>query len=150
MEGLASWLDSVCSLKVKVAESGEPFEPHTVYIAPDGAHLGVEAGVGGAGMLRVFLSTSPAVRGFRPSGTFLFECAARVLGKAAAGIILTGMGEDGVDGLRVLHATGATTIAQDEASSVVFGMPRAAVEAGVVTRVLPLAEIALRLQSKLL
>lgn len=139
--GLCTWLKSVCSLKVKVAQHGEPLQGHTVYIAPDDLHLGVTA----AG--RVDLSKTPPVTGFRPSGTPLFQSAAAAFGSAVVAVILTGMGEDGVEGLKVVHAAGGRIIAQDESTSVVYGMPGAAVRAGVAGWVLPLEVIAARLLS---
>jgi two-component system chemotaxis response regulator CheB len=90
----------------------------------------------------VLLSDEPPVGGFRPSGTYLFESVARAFGHAAAGLILTGMGRDGVNGLYALHTAGGIVLAQDEPSSVVFGMPGAAVAEGLVDRVLPLHAIA--------
>ena len=83
--------------------------------------------------------------GFRPSGTFLFESVARVFGAATVAVILTGMGEDGVAGLRAVRQAGGHIIAQDEKSSVIFGMPGAAIASGAVDVVLPLDAIAARL-----
>lgn len=137
--GLATWLDSACSLHVKVATHGEPLRPRTVYLAPDNQHLGV--GADGC----VLVNDAPPVQGFRPSATFLFESAAQRYGAATAAVILTGMGEDGVAGLHAVHAAGGMVIAQDEASSIVFGMPRQAIEAGVVDAILPIADVATRL-----
>ncbi len=135
VDGLVTWLNTVSSLKVRVAAAGEPIMPHTVYVAPDDAHLGVvDRG-------RIGLSRSEPIGGFRPSATYLFEQVARVFGPSATHVILTGMGQDGVAGLKVAVETGGRVIAQDEASSVVFGMPGAAVAAGVVDKVLPLAAI---------
>src|SRR5438270_369610 len=113
--------------------------PHTVYLAPDDRHLGV------SGRVTVSLSGAPPVGGFRPSGTFLFEAAARVFGASAVAVILTGMGDDGVAGLRAVREAGGRVIAQDEKSSVIFGMPGAAVAAGVADAVLPLDLIPTRL-----
>lgn len=134
--GLASWLSSCVPLRVKVAEAGEPLVPATVYIAPEDQHLGVALG------RRVALSSDPPLGGFRPSGTHLFQSVAAAYGPAAAALILTGMGEDGLEGLRAVHRAGGRVIAQDEASSVVFGMPAAAIRAGLADRVLPLERIA--------
>jgi two-component system chemotaxis response regulator CheB len=131
--GFAAWLDSVVPLTVKVATAGEPLQPSTVYVAPEQRHLGVSRNG-----LSVLLSDEPPVGGFRPSGTYLFESVARAFGNAVVGLILTGMGRDGVDGLQALWAAGGMVWAQDEASSVVFGMPGAAVAEGLVDRVLPL------------
>ena len=143
VSGLAQWLSSSCDLHVKVAEEGEPLVPRTVFLAPDDFHLGVTP----AG--RAQLSPLPPVGGFRPSGTFLFESAARAYGASLAAVILTGMGRDGVDGLRVVRAGGGFVIAQDEATSVVNGMPGEAVAAGLADAVLPVQEIAPRLMLEL-
>ena len=137
--GLASWLNSSCRLHVKVAGDAEPLESRTVYLAPDDRHLGVRRDG------RTLLSDAPPIGGFRPSATFLFESVARAYGANAIGIILTGMGSDGVAGLRELHAAGGLVLAQDEASSVVYGMAQEAVQAGVADDVIPLERIASRL-----
>ena len=137
--GLADWLGTVCPLRVKVAAAGEVAAARTVYIAPDDLHLGVSA------RGEIVLSAAPPVGGFRPSGTFLFESVARAYGAGTLAVILTGMGEDGVAGLRVVRGVGGEIIAQDEKSSVVFGMPGAAVAAGMTECVLALDKIAARL-----
>jgi two-component system chemotaxis response regulator CheB len=137
--GLAEWLNKVSDLHVKLAEAGEALRPHTVYVAPDNRHLGV------AGGSTVLLSDAPLVGGFRPSGTFLFESAARAFGPALVAVILTGMGDDGVAGLRAVRQAGGRVLAQDEGSCVIFGMPGAAVAAGVTDAVLPLDAIPARL-----
>lgn len=143
--GLARWLDGDCPLRVKVAEDGELLAGGTVYIAGDGRHLGI-ARDGGWHRARARAVELPPIGGFRPSASFLFASAAQALGAAAVGVVLTGMGSDGVDGLRELHAAGAPTLAQDEGSSVVFGMAREAIAAGVVREVLPLDGLAPRLR----
>jgi two-component system chemotaxis response regulator CheB len=137
--GLAAWLNLGTELCVKVAEEGEPLAPSTVYFAPEDRHLDVSTrGI-------VVLSTAPPIGGFRPSATFLFQAAARTFGASAVAVILTGMGDDGVAGLRAVREAGGRVIAQDQASSAVFGMPGAAVAAGVADEVLPADEIAARL-----
>jgi two-component system chemotaxis response regulator CheB len=137
--GLAAWLDLRTELRVKVAEEGEPLAARTVYFAPEDRHLDVSVqGI-------VALSAAPPVGGFRPSGTFLFEAAARTFGASAVAVILTGMGEDGVAGLRAVRQAGGRVLAQDQASSAVFGMPGAALAAGLVDEVLPPDAIAARL-----
>ncbi len=133
-EGLASWLDQESGLTVRTARDGEALGPGLVLVAPTGRHLVVERG-------RARLSDAPAVDSFKPSVTPLFLSAAQVYGARACGVLLTGMGRDGAEGLRAIKRAGGSTIAQDEASSAVFGMPRAAIEAGAVDRVLPLGEI---------
>jgi two-component system chemotaxis response regulator CheB len=129
--GLAQWLGAGSPLAVKVAGQGEPLQPGHVYLAPDGRHLGV------AGE-RVELSDAPPIDGFRPSGTYLFESVAKAYGPAALGLILTGMGRDGLAGLHALRAAGGAVVAQDKESSVIFGMNGEAVLAGVTDEVLPL------------
>jgi len=136
VDGLATWLNALCSVKVKLATHGEAIQPHAVYVAPDGHHLGVD------GRSRILLSLADPIGGFRPSASFLFESVARAFGPSSMHVILTGMGQDGVAGLRAARAAGAKILAQDEASSVVFGMPGAAVAAGLVDSVVPLAAVA--------
>jgi two-component system chemotaxis response regulator CheB len=138
LAGFASWLNTNLSLKVKVAEDGEEAAARTIYLPPDDRHLGFEHG-------RLSISTAPPIGGFRPSATFLFETTARAFGSATLAVVLTGMGQDGVDGLRAVRAAGGQVIGQDEASSVVYGMPGAAARAGVVDLVLPLKDIAARI-----
>jgi two-component system chemotaxis response regulator CheB len=136
VDGLVDWLNAVCSLHVKRATHGELLSPHTVYVAPDDNHLGV------SGRLRIALSQDGQIDGFRPSATFLFESVARAFGASAVHVILTGMGQDGVCGLQVARQFQGTILAQDQASSVVFGMPGAAIDAGLADCVLPLPSIA--------
>jgi two-component system chemotaxis response regulator CheB len=139
VDGFANWLNTSCALRVKVAEHGEPLQPRTVYVAPDDRHLGV------ADESTVAVTASPAVDGFRPSGTALFDSVARVFGNTAVAVVLTGMGVDGVAGLRAVRLAGGRILAQDEDSSVVFGMPGAAVAAGLADATVPLEAIAARL-----
>jgi two-component system, chemotaxis family, protein-glutamate methylesterase/glutaminase len=139
IKGLADWLNKSCELNVRVAEQGEALKKRTVYLAPDGCHLGLSS----QGL--VALSSAPAIGGFRPSGTFLFESVAKVFGPSVAAVILTGMGEDGVAGLHAVRQAGGRICAQDEETSVVFGMPSAAIAAGLADDVLALDEIPRRL-----
>jgi two-component system, chemotaxis family, protein-glutamate methylesterase/glutaminase len=139
MSGLVNWLNGNCDLTVKVATQGEPLRAHTAYFAPDEFHLGVsDRGT-------VLLSAAPPVGGFRPAATFLFDSAAKVFGASVLALILTGMGEDGVEGLRAVREAKGWILAQDESSSVVWGMPGAAVAAGLADLVLPLDAIPVRL-----
>jgi two-component system chemotaxis response regulator CheB len=135
-EGLAEWLGRRSKMPVKLAEQGERLRPATVYLAPDEHHLTVNAA------RRAFLTRTPPVSGFRPSATELFTSLASGVGAGALGIILTGMGNDGVDGLRALRAAGGRVLAQDRDTSLVFGMPQAAIAANVVDAVLPLQHMA--------
>lgn len=133
--GMASWLSAMCPQPVQLAEHGDTPSAGTVYLAPGDRHLLVTR----RGTLA--LSTSPPVGGFRPSGTLLFESGAEYYGRDAVGVLLTGMGEDGAAGLRALRAAGSITIAQDRATSVVYGMPAAAVALGAAEYVLALDAI---------
>jgi two-component system chemotaxis response regulator CheB len=140
--GFAHWLDTVSSLRVRMVQEPERLEPSTVYLAPEDRHLGVEAGL-------AVVSEAPAIGGFRPSASYLFHSVARVYGPSALAVVLTGMGEDGVDGLRAVKAARGRVVAQDEESSVVFGMPGVAVAAGLADRVVPLGKIADHIQELL-
>jgi len=133
--GLVNWLDGECTLDVRIASHGDPLEPGRVLLAPDGVHMIV--GKGGT----VVLEDSEPVSGQRPSATVLFRSVAKVFNTRAVGVVITGMGKDGAEGLRDIYDVGGITIAQDERSSLVYGMPRAAAELGVVGSVLPLDEI---------
>jgi two-component system chemotaxis response regulator CheB len=136
MNGLAAWLNSVCDLRVNVAEHGERLVPHSVFLAPDGRHLGVSQ------PSYIALDDRPPVGGFRPSGSYLFESVAGVFRSGATAVILTGMGEDGVAGLRSIRRQGGRIFAQDEKSSVVFGMPGSAIAAGLADKVASPEQIA--------
>jgi two-component system chemotaxis response regulator CheB len=133
LSGMVRWLDVTCPQSVRLAEHGDQPAGGTVYVAPEDHHLLVTR----AGKLA--LTKTPPVGGFRPSANTLFESAAQCYGSDAVGAVLTGMGDDGAVGLAALRGAGASTIAQDEASAVVYGMPRAA--AGAAERVLPLIAI---------
>ncbi|MEP6621203.1 MAG: chemotaxis-specific protein-glutamate methyltransferase CheB [bacterium] len=138
--GLVHWLGGGTRMDVRVATFGETPVPGTIYVAPDDRHLGLR--LADDHSLRLLLDASPPVGSFRPSASFLFRSVTDALGAAALSVILTGMGDDGVVGLRRAYAAGGHVIAQDEASSVIWGMPREAVRAGVTTETLPLSEIA--------
>ncbi len=133
-EGLASWLASESRLRVREARDGDPLRPGRVLLAPTGCHLLVAEGV-------ARLSDAPPVDTFKPSVTPLFVSAARAYGPRVCGVMLTGMGRDGAEGLRAIKDAGGPTLAQDEATSAVFGMPRAAIELGAVDRVLSIEEM---------
>lgn len=139
--GLAAWLGQGTGMAVRVAQHGGRLESGVAYIAPDDRHLGV------LDRRTVLVSTAPTRGGFRPSGSVLFESVAAVYGSAAAGVILTGMGDDGTAGLVKLRNAGGRIIAQDEATSVVFGMPAAAIAAGLPHVTLPLELIGPRLRA---
>lgn len=135
---LAARLDRASRATVTEAIDGEPLEVGHVYIAPGGdAHLEVSAGA----TLRCRLQRSDPVNGHRPSVDVLFRSVA-ALNRPATGVILTGMGKDGAEGLLAMRSAGARTLGQDESSSVVYGMPRAAQMIGAVERQLPLSRLA--------
>jgi two-component system chemotaxis response regulator CheB len=134
-EGLVRWLGTQCPLPVRVAREGEALAPGVVLVAPDRRHLMVSLG-------RVRLDDSPPVKNLRPSATLLFASLARELGAGAAGFLLTGMGDDGAAGLKLMRERGAYTAAQGPQSSVVWGMPRVAAETGAAAELLELEEIA--------
>ena len=135
---LASRLDRMCRPAVREASHGAPVGPGLVYIAPGGEqHLELA----GRTALTCVLKQGPAVNGHCPSVDRLFASVARVAGSRAMGVVLTGMGRDGAEGLLEMRRAGARTLAQDEASSVVYGMPKAAFENGAAERQLDLARI---------
>lgn len=127
------------AIEVREAEAGERIAPARALIAPGGSHLELRRD-GEAGAVR--LSRRPPVRGLRPSADVLFFSVAEAYGPRALGIIMTGMGEDGAEGLRAIRKAGGRTVAQDQESSVVFGMPRAAIERGAVEEIMPLGRMA--------
>ncbi|RKH08808.1 chemotaxis-specific protein-glutamate methyltransferase CheB [Corallococcus sp. CA047B] len=139
--GLATWLGTATKLPVKVAEDGEPLMAGTVYLAPDDKHLGVTTDH------RAQVSGAAPIQGFRPSANWLFRSVARAYGPASLSVVLTGMGQDGLDGIRDVHQAGGRVLAQDEATSVVYGMPAVVVGANLAHEVLPLGQIARRLQA---
>lgn len=139
----ADRLNAYLPLQVREATHQEPLLPGTVYIAPGGLHLRIQREAGG---LRANLSTSPETAVHRPSVDVLFASAAEAVGARAVAALLTGMGSDGAAGMTALARAGAHTMAQDEATSVVYGMPRAAVLAGAVREILPLDRIGGRLR----
>lgn len=136
IDGLVEWLQTTTSLKVKVAEQGEVLLKGVVYVAPTGKHLEVSIAE------TVKLTNEGLVEGHRPSGEKLFASVASVYGRKAIGVILTGMGGDGSTSLGLIKNAGGLTIAQDEKTCVVFGMPREAIAKGHANMVLPLTDIA--------
>ena len=134
----AARLDGLCKISVKEASDGERILPGHAYIAPGGMHLSIERS--GANYIARVQDGDPVNR-HKPSVEVLFSSAARVVGPNAIGIMLTGMGADGAKAMREMKDAGAYCVAQDEASCVVFGMPREAINAGAVQEVLPLTKI---------
>ncbi|WP_028534005.1 chemotaxis protein CheB [Paludibacterium yongneupense] len=139
----ATRLDSLSKLAVHEAENGEKLQDGTVYIAPGHSHLMIRPAQG-VGFVTE-LSRGDAVNRHRPSVDVLFRSAANVAGRNAIGVLLTGMGRDGANGLLEMRQAGAYNIAQDEASCVVFGMPKEAIALGAAHEILPLQSIANRL-----
>ncbi|MDF1563122.1 MAG: chemotaxis-specific protein-glutamate methyltransferase CheB [Deltaproteobacteria bacterium] len=134
---LVDWLRSATQLKVEMAAEGAHPEPGKVYVAPSGRHLVLD----GRGNLHLDGNTPP-FHGHRPAGTILLESMARQCGAAAVGLVLTGMGVDGARGLAAIGERGGATLAQDEQSSAVYGMPRAAAEEGKASLIVPRHELA--------
>jgi two-component system, chemotaxis family, protein-glutamate methylesterase/glutaminase len=131
---LVEWLRTGARLSVNMAEDGELLEGGCVYLAPTTRHLLVQG-------RRLVLVDTPPVSFHRPSATVLFRSVAEAYGARAIGVLLTGMGDDGAAGLAEMKQAGAVTVAQDEASSVVFGMPAEAIRLGAADHVLPLSRI---------
>ncbi|MFZ0430500.1 MAG: chemotaxis response regulator protein-glutamate methylesterase [Acidobacteriota bacterium] len=134
----AERLNSVCAVRVREARDGDPVVPGVVLIAPGGHHMLLERS---GAQYRVQVKDGPKVHFQRPSVDVLFYSVARNAGRNAVGVILTGMGADGARGLAAMKESGAQTIAQDESTCVVFGMPKEAIRLGAAQSVLPLPEI---------
>ena len=130
IQGFVEWLSGSSRLPVHVGAQGDRLLPGHAYVAPDGFHMGVEAPG------RITLSKDDVENGLQPSVSFLFRSVANVYGMRAVGVLLTGMGKDGVAELKLLKGSGAITIAQDKESSVVHGMPGEAIAVGAATYVL--------------
>lgn len=138
-ESLAGWLAASSRLKVKLASDGDPLVPGEVLIAPPGKHLIVPA------RGRVSLRAGEPKDGHLPSASLLLESAAKAYGRRTAGLILTGMGSDGADGMAAIKAVGGKTLAQNEESCVVFGMPAAALAKKAVDQLVHADDLALAL-----
>ncbi|WFE69895.1 chemotaxis-specific protein-glutamate methyltransferase CheB [Halomonas sp. M1] len=139
IDGMAEWLASLCAMPVSVAKEGEQIQPGHIYLSPSERDLCVSP------RHRFQLQPSPQSSLYHPSCDVLLQSVAEVYGRDAIGIILTGMGRDGVIGMRAIYQAGGTTFAQDEASSVIYGMNQEAVKAGVIQYELPLDSLAGRL-----
>ena len=132
----ASRMDRICEITVREAREGDRLERGTLLVAPGGFHLMLDAG----GVAR--LNQEPTLWGVRPAADIAMHSAAARFGARTIGVALTGMGRDGASGIKAIQAAGGVCVAQDEATSVIYGMPRAAVETGAVHCSLPLPEIA--------
>ncbi|MEO0536180.1 MAG: chemotaxis-specific protein-glutamate methyltransferase CheB [Cyanobacteria bacterium P01_A01_bin.123] len=136
LQGLIDWLADNCALSIQIAPAGERPQPGTIYFPPERQHLTFDRDG------RFVHSQDPPVDGHCPSVTATFTSAAQYYGRRTLGILLTGMGRDGADGMKAIADAGGLTIAQDEATSVVFGMPQEAIALGAAHRVLPIQAIA--------
>jgi two-component system chemotaxis response regulator CheB len=142
-KSLAESLCAKCAIQVREASHNEPVAPNTVYIAPGGKQMRIAPGAGGSKTIEI--TDDPPENNCKPAVDYLFRSVANRFPGRATAVILTGMGSDGTLGLRLLKRNGCHIIAQDEASCVVFGMPKAAIDAGVVDVVLPIEAIAARI-----
>jgi two-component system chemotaxis response regulator CheB len=133
-EGMAEWLTREARLKITIATDGQMLRAGEAYLAPTDQHLVVEKN-------RIHLSQEDPVNACRPSVDVLFDSVANYYGDSSVAVLLTGMGRDGAEGMKKIHDLKGYTIVQDESTSVIFGMPKAAIDAGAVDEVLPLAEI---------
>jgi two-component system chemotaxis response regulator CheB len=138
LAGFASWLDGVTPFRAVIARNGEIPEPGRIYLSPPDCHLVIEAE-------RLRLTQDPPVSAQRPSATVMFQSMGRTLKEAGLGVLLTGMGDDGADGLLELRRAGGYTIAEHESTAVVYGMPKVAVDRGAACECLPLNHIGSRI-----
>ena len=145
-KSFAERLDHLCALHVREAEQHEDIVAGRVYLAPGHSHLSLERV---AGKYRTVLSQEPPVNRHRPSVEVLFLSAARHLGASAIGVMLTGMGKDGATAMLQMKQAGSYNFAQDEASCVVFGMPREVIALGAADEIVPLAKMAERVLARL-
>jgi two-component system chemotaxis response regulator CheB len=139
LQGFIDWLMSGCKLQIQIAKPGDTPKPGTVYFPPEQQHLELDK------QGRFICSKSPPLEGHRPSVTVTFKSVTRFYGKATVGILLTGMGRDGAEGMQCIVQAGGLTIAQDEATSAIFGMPKEAIDLGAAKLVLPIHAIAPKL-----
>ena len=135
-DGFVQWLQGSCTIRVKVGTHGEPIHPGVSYVAPTGFHMRVTK------EKTIELGDDPAVNALKPCGDYLLESVAKHYQEGSIGVVLTGMGRDGMIGIGEVKKYGGATIAQDEKTSAIFGMPKVAVETGKVDLVLPLNRIA--------
>jgi len=139
-KSLAERLNGLSAIQVKEAENDEPVKNGVAYIAPGGFHMGVKKN--GSGFAVISISEQPANTLHRPSVDVMFNSVLNIYGKNTLGVIMTGMGKDGLEGISKLKSLGGYSIAQNEETCVVYGMPRAVVEAGFADAIVPLEEIA--------
>jgi len=134
IDGLARWLNRESKISVKIAQAGEMVKPGIAYLGPPERHLSVKSA-------KIELSADPPVNNCRPSVDVLFQSLAENYGPKSVAVLLTGMGSDGAKGMKAIYDKGGKTIAQDETSSIVFGMPGSAVKLRAVNELKPLAKI---------
>jgi len=134
----AERLDSICQMNVREAKSGDRVIPGRALIAPGGRHMMLRRS---GAQYHVDVADGPLVNRHKPSVDVLFRSVAQAAGRNALGIIMTGMGDDGARGLLEMHGAGAATVAEDESTCIVFGMPKEAIKLGGVDKVLPLDQI---------
>ncbi len=142
-EMYAQRMDGLCAMRVREARHGDRLERGVVLIAPGGKHMAMRKA---GGQYFAVVADGPPVNRHKPSVDVLFKSMAECAGGDVLAIMLTGMGDDGARGMKLLHDVGARTIAQDEASCVVFGMPKEAIKLGAVDQVLPLDRVAAAIQ----
>lgn len=135
LQGFIDWLNKSCQLSIQIAQAGEVPQAGKIYFPPEQQHLQLNS------KGQFIYSNAPPVDGHRPSATVMFESVSQIYGKATVGILLTGMGSDGAAGMQTIAQAGGFTIAQDEATSVVFGMPQEAIKLGAVKQILPIQAI---------
>lgn len=136
LQGLIDWLAASCQLSIQIAPAGAKPEPGYIYFPPERRHLELDH------RGRFVHSVAPPVDSHRPSVTTTFASVAQFYGRKTIGVLLTGMGRDGAEGLKAIADAGGLTITQDEATSVVFGMPKAAIELGAAHYILPIQKMA--------
>ncbi|MBN1477891.1 chemotaxis response regulator protein-glutamate methylesterase [Candidatus Sumerlaeota bacterium] len=144
-KSLADSLNAKCAIEVREAREGEPIRPATALIAPGGKQMKISRPLNG-GEPVVRLTNDPPENNCRPSVDYLYRSVSYIFGPRALAVIMTGMGSDGLDGARLLKRRGARVIAQDEASSTIYGMPRAVIEEGLADAIIPLDEISSSIQ----
>ncbi len=142
----AKRLDSVCQVSVKEAETGDRLAPGHVFIAPGGKHLKLLQKVS---RVEIEITTEPADALYKPSANVLMASAADAVGKRALGVILTGMGSDGLEGVKVLKGKGGRALAQSDSTCVVYGMPKAIVDAGLADEIIDIDDMAQAIMNNL-
>ncbi|MBE9141383.1 chemotaxis-specific protein-glutamate methyltransferase CheB [Nodosilinea sp. LEGE 07088] len=136
LQGFIEWLTNSCQLPIQIAQAGEIPKAGHIYFPPEQQHLELDH------RGRFVCTDSPPVDGHRPSVTATFQSVVQVYGRKTLGVLLTGMGRDGAAGMKTIMEAGGVTIAQDEATSIVFGMPKEAIKLGAASQVLPIQAIA--------